>query len=144
MRSLISALAILLASILCNTSCGKKGGTSDPSPAASISSVSQDSTTTSSTFHFVVTLDKSSTKAITIHYSTVAGTAVANTDYVPATGTVNIPANQAQAGIDVTVTGDSLRKDNQTFFVQLDNPQNCTLQNDKGTGTIVNANGLYF
>ncbi|TMI70993.1 MAG: glycosyl hydrolase family protein [Bacteroidetes bacterium] len=126
-------------------SCGKKGGgNNDPSPAAAINNVSQERTIGSSVFHFSVSLDKATTKAVTIHFATVAGTAVANTDFTPVSGTLTIPASQLTASIDVTVTGDSLRKDDQTFFVQLDNPQNCTLQTDKGTGTIVNKNGLYF
>src|SRR6185369_5466877 len=59
-------------------------------------------------------------------------------------GTLTIPAGQQQAFIDVTVTGDSTRKADQNFFVQLDNPQGCSLGTDKATGMIINANGLYF
>ena len=33
---------------------------------------------------------------------------------------------------------------NQTFYVQLDAPKNCTLKTSKGFGTIINENGLYF
>src|SRR6185503_11111910 len=98
----------------------------------------------SSIFHFTVSLTAVTTKTVTIHYSTVAGTAAATTDFIPVTGTLTIPANQQQGFIDVTVTGDSLRKTDQDFYVQLDNPQNCTLQDDKATGTIGNKNGLYF
>jgi beta-glucanase (GH16 family) len=125
-------------------SCGKKGAGADPLPSATISGVSQERTTSSSIFHFSVSLSAAATKAVTIHYTTTAGTALANTDFIPVTGTLTIAANQLQASIDVTVTGDSLRKDDQNFFVQLDNPQNCTLQNDKATGTIINKDGFYF
>jgi beta-glucanase (GH16 family) len=145
MRLLFSIKNILAVAGVLMISCGKKGGgNNDPSPAAAINNVNQERTTGSSVFHFSVSLDKATTKAVTIHYATVAGTAVANTDFTPVSGTLTIPANQLTASIDVTVTGDSLRRDDQTFFVQLDNPQNCTLQTDKGTGTIVNKNGLYF
>lgn len=136
-------LSLIIASVIF-TSCGKKGGGADNGPTASIASVSQDRATTSSVFHFPVTLSASTSKAVTIHYTTVPGTALANTDYIPATGSLTIPANQLQATIDITVTGDSLRKGDQEFYVQLDNPQNCTLQTNKGTGTISNRNGLYF
>ncbi len=126
--------------------CGKKGSSPNPTttPAAAISNVSQERSTTSSTFRFSVSLTAATSNPVTIHYSTTAGSALANTDFIPTTGTLTIPANQLQGNIDVTVTGDSLRKDDQDFYVQLDNPQNCTLQNNKGTGTIINKNGLYF
>ena len=112
--------------------------------SATISGVSQERTTSSSAFHFSVSLNSVTAKTVTIHYTTVAGTALSNTDFIPVTGTLTIAANQQQGSIDVAVTGDSLRKDDQYFFVQLDNPQNCTLSNDKGTGTIINKNGTYF
>jgi len=125
-------------------SCGKKGGSGDTGPSASISFVSQERTTSSSVFHFPVSLSAASNKTVSIHYTTLAGTALANTDFIPASGTITIPGGQQQAFIDVTVTGDSTRKANQDFFVQLDNPQNCTLATDKAAGTIINANGMYF
>ena len=125
-------------------SCGKKGGSGDTGPAASISYVSQERTINSSVFHFPVSLSPASNKTVSIHYTTLAGTALANTDFIPVSGTITIPAGQQQAFIDVTVTGDSTRKANQDFFVQLDNPQNCTLAADKAPGTIINANGSYF
>ena len=144
MYSFISKKLFLISASILFISCGKKGGTADPLLSATISNVSQERTTSSSTFHFSVSLSGTTTKAVTIHYTTVAGTALANTDFIPVTGTLTISANQQQGSIDVTVTGDSLRKDDQDFFVQLDNPQNCTLQKDKATGTIINKNGLYF
>lgn len=124
--------------------CGKKNSVADPGPSAIINDVSQQRATGSSVFHFSVSLSKPAVNTVTIHYSTTAGSALATTDFIPATGTLTIAANQQQGSIDVSVTGDSLRKDDQDFYVQLDNAQNCTLQNNKGTGTIVNKNGLYF
>jgi len=123
--------------------CGKKGST-DPGPSVSVSYVSQERTTSSSVFHFPVSLSAVSNKAVSVHYSTLAGTALATTDFIPVSGTLTIPAGQQQAFIDVTVTGDSTRKADQNFFVQLDNPQGCSLGTDKATGMIINANGLYF
>ncbi|MFI5132485.1 MAG: family 16 glycosylhydrolase [Chitinophagales bacterium] len=144
MYSFNSKLFFLIGTSILLVTCGKKGGTADPLPSATISDVSQERTVSSSIFHFAISLIATTTKAVSIHYTTVAGTALANTDFIPVSGTVTIAANQRQGSIDVTVTGDSLRKDDQDFFVQLDSPQNCTLQNDKATGTIINKNGLYF
>jgi beta-glucanase (GH16 family) len=79
-----------------------------------------------------------------MQYATVPGTALANTDFIPVTGTVTFNTAEQQKSIDVTVTGDSLRRADQVFTIQLDNAQNCTLEKNKGTATIVNKNGLYF
>jgi beta-glucanase (GH16 family) len=136
-----SALATLA---LLAGGCGKKGGSGDVLPGITIAGVSQDRTATNSTFHFPVSLSASTGRAVTVHYTTVAGTALANTDFIPVSGTLTIPANQQQGTIDVTITGDSLRRADQTFTVQLDNPQNCTLATDKATGTIQNKDLLYY
>ena len=122
----------------------KKGGSDGSDNGASIFNVSQTRTTTVSSFRFNVYLDKPAAQEVTIAYATEAGTALANTDFKPVSGSLVIPANQSSGYIDVEITGDSLRKEDQLFYVQLSNPKNCFLKAGKGTGTIVNANGLYF
>lgn len=113
-------------------------------PKASISDISNERTTANSHFQFNVTLDKVSTSATSINYTTTDGTAKSNTDYKPSTGTLTIPANASSATIDVEVIGDSTRKNNQYFNVQLSNPTNCTLSTNQGTATIINENLLYY
>jgi beta-glucanase (GH16 family) len=81
---------------------------------------------------------------ISVDYTTVAGTAAANKDFKPVSGTVTIPAGSLTGNISVEITGDSLRQANQTFSVQLSNPKNCTFIANQATGTIINANLLYF
>ncbi|MEP6845232.1 MAG: family 16 glycosylhydrolase [Panacibacter sp.] len=129
-------------------SCSKGGGGNNvnpPSaPAASINTISSDRTVGDQTFQFQVSLSAKTTSDVTVHYSTVAGTALEGQDYISATGTLTIPAGETKGTIDVTVKGDSLRTVSQQFYVQLDQPQNCTLKTSKGTGIIVNENGLYF
>ena len=144
MRSFASIINLTAGFILLLASCSKKSSSPDSMPAASISNVIQERTVTSSVCKFSVTLNKATTNAVTVHYTTVAGTAVVTNDFIPVTGTLTIAANQLQASIDVTVTGDSLRRDDQEFYVQLDNPVNCILQNDKATGTITNRDGLFY
>lgn len=143
-QKLISFAAILF---LLN-GCGKSGSNPAPNPpstpAASINNVSQERKTDASTFTFNVSLNKAATADVTINYTTVAGSAKENTDFKPISGKVTIASGKTTATIDVQVTGDSLRKANQEFYMQLDAPQNCTLQNNKGTATIVNEDGLYF
>lgn len=113
-------------------------------PTASISDISNERTATNTHYQFSVSLDKASTSAISISYATADGSAKSNTDYKSTTGTLTIPANTSSGTIDVEVIGDSTRKNNQYFSVQLSNPTNCTLSTNQGTATIINENLLYY
>lgn len=141
---------LLIALVFINACSKGSGGSSTATPpatvlpSATISDVSNERASTNVKYQFTVTLDKVSTSAITISYTTADGTAVANTDFKPASGTLSIPANTSSATIEVEVIGDSIRKANQTFSVQLSNPSNCSLATNKGTGTIINENLLVF
>ena len=143
MNVLLRNIFSLFCCVMILSSC-KKGGSDGSDNGASIFNVSQTRNTTASNFRFNVYLDKAATQEVTIAYTTEAGTALANTDFKPVNGTLVIPANQSSGYIDVEVTGDSLRKEDQLFYVQLSNPKNCVLKIGKGTGMIGNANGLYF
>jgi beta-glucanase (GH16 family) len=140
------AAALLLLGIL---SCGKGGdngggGGVTTLPAASIANISQERGISDQGYVFTVTLNKPATSEVSINYTTVAATALANTDFVPATGTLKIPANSSTGNVTVQVKGDSTRKEDQYFYLQLDNPVNCTLSSSRGTGSIINANGTYY
>jgi beta-glucanase (GH16 family) len=143
-------LFFLVFTLIILESCSKGSGSTTPTPPAvvlpiaSINDISNERTSTNLKYQFNITLDKVSTSAITISYTTADGTALANTDYKPVSGTLTIPANSTSATIEVEVNGDSTRKANQTFSVQLSNPTNCSIATNKGTGTIINENLLYF
>ena len=135
--------------MLALAACAKKndsgGGTNTgTAPAVSVADVTQTRGTASSVFRFYIDLAAATTAKASIDYTTVAGTAVAGKDFTAVSGTASIDAGQTSAWVDVTVTGDSLRQADQQFYVQLSNPKNCTLATAKGTGTIVNSNGLYL
>jgi len=145
----IHSFIYLFILLLLIESCSKGSGSSTtPPPAAlpiaTISDVSNERTSANSHFQFSVTIDKVSSSAITIAYTTADGTAISNTDFKPSAGTLTIPANSNSGIVDVEIIGDSTRKANQLFTVQLSNPSNCTLATSKGTGTIINENLLYF
>lgn len=127
------------------TGCSKKvTNIADTGITASIEDITEERKTSSSVFRFTVSLNKPASTTVTMQYTTVPGTAFATTDFIPASGTLTFNSSEQQKTIEVTVTGDSLRKADQVFSVQLDNAQNCTFQKNKATGTIVNKNGLYF
>ena len=124
--------------------CKKGDGGNGSSNGITISNASQNRSTVSSTLRFLVTLDKVASQPVSIDYATTSGTAVVNTDFKPKTGTLTIPASQTDGYIEVEVTPDSTRKEDQLLYVEMSNAVNATIVKAKGTGTIINANGLYF
>ncbi len=139
--------SLLCACIIFLCTCSKKDNSNTPpSPATevSINNTTKERDTTNTTFTFYVSLNVATDKDVSVHYTTVDNSAKAGTDFIATSGTVTIPAGETSMAVDVTVTGDSLRTSPQLFYVQLDQPTNGTLKVSKGTGTILNDNGLYF
>src|SRR5579863_1622719 len=122
-------------------SCSKKSGNNFPS--VSVNNIVQNRVDSNSVFRFYLGLNKAASAQITISYKTVDGTAVAGKDYFAASGSVTINAGASQAYIDITITGDSLRKSLQQFYLQFSNPLNCTLASNQATATIFN-DGTYL
>jgi beta-glucanase (GH16 family) len=139
---LLSRIIITLPLMI--VACSKKNDANNSSGTVSINNVSKERKVTAGIFSFTVSLDKAATSEVTMHYSTVEGSAKAGIDFTPSSGTITIPVNSTKATIDIPVTGDSLRKENQLFYIQLDNIQNAALKVSKGTGTIVNENNFYL
>lgn len=126
------------------SSCKKGGDNGADSNGLTISNASVYRSTTSSSLRFLVTLDKATSVPVSVNYATQPGTALANTDFTPKSGTFTIAAGQSEGYIEVNVTGDSTRKEDQLLTVELSNITNAKLVKTKATGTIINANGLYF
>jgi beta-glucanase (GH16 family) len=95
------------------------------------------------TFHFVLDVNPVNTKEISVTYATKDGTALSGKDYSAVSGTLTIPAKQLSGYIDVIVTADSLRQDDQTFTLELSAPVNATISATQVTGTIQNY-GTYL
>ena len=92
--------------------------------------------TTRAAFH--VHLSAPSTSAITVSYATANGTAVAGTDYVKTTGRLTFAPGQTSGTINVTVRGDRLYEDDETFQVLLSNAAGIPFTRATATGTILN------
>jgi len=122
-------------------SCSK----SDPEPPkVSASDVYITRSTSASTLEFVVNIDKGASSDVSIQYATKPGTAVENTDFVPASGVLTISAGSKTGSIKVSIIGDSTRKSSQNFSIELSDPKNCILQTTSIKGVISNQDGLYF
>jgi Calx-beta domain len=88
---------------------------------------------------FTVTLSAASTPAVTVQYATADGTATAaDSDYQSATGTLTFTPGQTTQTITVQVNGDTTVEPNETFAVNLSNPNNATIADGQGVGTITN------
>jgi hypothetical protein len=110
----------------------------DPPPSLSISDASVvegNSGTTNAVF--TVTLLSASGKTVTVDYTTTNGTAVSPDDFATTSGTLTFAPGETSKQILVPVVGDTLDELTETFVVNLSNPNNATLADAQGVGTIV-------
>ena len=85
---------------------------------------------------FTVTLVPASNHVVTVTYSTVDGTAVADADFTPTSGTLTFNPNQTTKTIRVPILRDTVHEQSETFTVELSNPGGSTLADPIGVGTI--------
>lgn len=128
------------------SSCAKKKGGGDPSgplPAVKVSGAQVSRKATGSLCRFYVDLSAAADKEASVHYATSDGTARAGSDYTAVSGVLTFKPGQAELTVDVPVAADSLRRADQTFYLQLSVPVNCTVSAAKATATIIN-DGTYL
>ncbi|QLE55646.1 pre-peptidase C-terminal domain-containing protein [Nostoc sp. TCL26-01] len=85
---------------------------------------------------FTVTLSAASSQPITVQYTTVNGSAIANSDFTPLTNTLTFAANQTSQTITIALLNDNLNEPNETFTINLSNPTNATLGDGQAIATI--------
>ncbi len=85
---------------------------------------------------FTVSLDQASGKTITVNYATLAGSAVAGTDYTIASGTLTFTPGEMEENISVLISGDLLDEDDEVFYVILSGVTNAVVSDDQGQATI--------
>ena len=111
-----------------------------PPPSLAIGDVTVNegnSGVTSATFS--VTLSAASTQTVTVNYASADGSAkVATKDYVAVSGTLTFAPGQTTRTIVVSITGDTKKEKNETFFVNLSGPSNAIIADGQGRGTITN------
>ncbi|WP_216362276.1 Calx-beta domain-containing protein [Microcystis aeruginosa] len=83
-----------------------------------------------------VTVDNPNPQQISVNYTTAPVNATANVDYTSKTGTITIAPNTSTATISIPILNDNLNEANETFAINLSNPVNATLTNNKGIVTI--------
>ncbi len=116
----------------------------DPFPGVSIQDaavVEGNSGTTNALFS--VSLSVPSSRRITLRYATANDTALAGSDYQARTGTtLTFDPGVTNQTASVSVFGDALGENDETFAVALSNPVNVTIARTNAVGTIVNDDPL--
>lgn len=90
---------------------------------------------------FTVYLSAASGQTVTVNYSTADGTAVAGSDYLPASGTLTFaPGQTSQTGF-ILLPGDTTPEPTKTFTINLSSPTNAGLARSSATATVLNDDG---
>ena len=87
---------------------------------------------------FGVWLDRESTTAVTVDYTTVDGTATAGSDYTATSGTLTFAAGETRKTVLVPVLDDDIDEGSETLTLRLSNPQGAIVAKGEGIGTITN------
>src|SRR5262245_44010751 len=87
---------------------------------------------------FTVSLSNVIGQPVTVDYSAANGTATAGSDYQAVAGTLTFNPGETTKTVTVPVYGDTLDEPDETFFLNLSNASNATIQDGQAVGTIVN------
>lgn len=91
---------------------------------------------------FTVQLEPPLPLEATVDYTAVPGSATAGEDFEPLSGTLRIPAGGSSATLAVPVVGDTEIEDDETFTVELSNPNNALLGNAAAVGTVIDDDNV--
>jgi hypothetical protein len=86
---------------------------------------------------FTVSLSETSSQTVSVNYSTADGSATAPGDYASDSGTLTFGSGVLTRPITVTVQGDILDENHETFRVNLSDPNGAILSRNQGQGTIL-------
>ena len=89
-----------------------------------------------SVMNLTVSLPAPNKDPVTVNFATSDGTATAGSDYVARTGTLTFPSNVQTQQIAITINGDVLFENNETFTVTLSAPTGATIATASAIGTI--------
>ncbi len=90
---------------------------------------------------FVISLDASSSLAVSTAYETQQASATQGVDYVRAAGRLRFEPGETQKTIAVDLLDDDLDEPNETFTVSLSKAENAEYALPEATGTIVDDDG---
>ena len=97
---------------------------------------------TDATLDFVVTLSRSSTKTVTVAYTTVDGTATAGDDYTATSGTLTFTSDEREKTVSVPVLEDNVDEGSETLTLRLSNAKGASIADGEAVGTITNTDAM--
>ena len=120
------------------------GQTVNTAPTVSINDVNiAEGNTGTTNLVFTVTLSKTSAVTVSIDFATADGTAqTSDSDYQSASGTLTFNPGEQTKTITVSINGDQKTENDETVFVNLNNPVNAVVADAQGVGTILNDDTL--
>ncbi len=92
-------------------------------------------------YEFTVSLSAPSTQEVTVRVTTQDGTATGDVDYGAGTVVLHFPPQQTSLPVTVYIKGDTIVEGNEQFFMNLTEPNGCTIGRGQGVGTIVDDDG---
>jgi hypothetical protein len=111
----------------------------DPPPSVTIADVSTTEGTSSFGNKLVpltIMVSAASGQTVTVAYATAANTA-SDTDFVPVTGTVTLAPGETTIQLVLQYVSDRLAEGDETFFINLSNPNNATISDAQAVATII-------
>ncbi len=113
-------------------------------PGLSVADARVHENVANATVDFPVTLGRASLETVTVAYATADGTATADQDYEPTSGTLTFAPGDTVKTVSVPVLPDVIDDTGETFTLTLSNPQggNAYLADPEATGTIENSDPL--
>jgi DNA/RNA endonuclease G (NUC1)/PKD repeat protein len=86
---------------------------------------------------YTINLNTASGKPVSVNYTTADGSAIAGTDYTATNGTITFTPGETSKTITVQVLGDTIDEFDETFFLNLTNPENATTTKNQAVTTIL-------
>ena len=109
----------------------------DPLPSLSVGDVTvSEGNSGTANATFTVTLSPASGRAVSVNYATANNSASAGSDYVAASGPLSFAAGETTKTVTVSVNGDVVDEENESFFLNLATPTAATIGDNQGLGTI--------
>src|SRR5215216_6081125 len=90
---------------------------------------------------FVVALSGPSSQSVSFSFATSNGTATAGSDYIATSGALTFAVGEVEKPVVVLVNGDTVDEQQETFFLDISNVQNATVNSNRGNGFIVDDDG---
>jgi hypothetical protein len=105
----------------------------------SIADATANGQSANTTVNVIVSLSAPSNQTVRVDYATADGTAIAGSDYVATSGTLEFAPGVTSQAIVITILGDTADETPETFRVVLSNPQNAVLDRAEAVVTIVDV-----